>query len=386
MSLSSCQQEESNTKSFTVKNNLNLDRTSETVSIPAAKVAQLVQEFGAENLLLRDAATDSLLVIQPIDNDLDGAIDEILFQTDIKGNAEKEFTITGAKDGAAQQPESEFTTYSRFVPERTDDYTWENERVAFRTYGPVAQKMVEENTAGGTLTSGMDAWFKRVPYSIINDWYKKNEAEAGYYHIDHGEGYDPYHVGSSRGIGGIGVWENDTLYTSKNFTGYTTIAEGPIRTLFELRYAPWQANGRTINETKRISLDMGSNLTRFESALQSSGPVPNYTIGITLHEKEGDVKANKQDGWFRYWEPIDDSFLGTGIVLSPARVYDSKDHRVEAKDHSHLYVITKPDTDTLTYYAGFGWEKSGQFKSQQDWDAYLADFAKRLASPLEVKF
>ncbi|WP_205702909.1 DUF4861 domain-containing protein [Botryobacter ruber] len=384
--LSACQQQSGDTVSFTVKNNLDLDRTAETVSVPANKVSKLLQEYGAENLLIKDDATDSLLVTQAIDNDQDGTIDVILFQASLKANEEKKFTIEGAKDGAARQPKSKLTTYSRFVPERTDDYTWENDRVAFRTYGPVAQQLVEEGKEGGTLTSGMDAWLKRVDYPIINNWYKKNEPEPGYYHIDHGEGYDPYHVGASRGIGGIGVLEGDTLYVSRNFTGYKTIAEGPIRTMFELTYAPWQVNGRTIQEKKRISLDLGSNLTRFESQLQSDQPVPNYTIGITLHDKKGEVKGNPEQGWFRYWEPMDDSFLGTGVVLVPSAVQSFKDHRVDTKDQSHLYVITKPANDKLVYYAGFGWEKSGQFTTKEAWDQYLASFAKRVASPLEVRF
>ncbi|WP_460921019.1 DUF4861 domain-containing protein [Pontibacter brevis] len=383
---SSCQQENSNTKSFTVKNNLDMDRTAETVSVPVSEVEAFVKEYGAENILIRDGETDSLLVTQALDNDADGTIDEILFQTDIRANAEKNFEITGAADGAAQQPKSGLTTYSRFVPERTDDYTWENDRVAFRTYGPVAQRMVEEGTPGGTLTSGMDVWLKRVNYPIINKWYEGYKEDPNFYHVDRGEGYDPYHVGASRGIGGIGVLVGDTLHVSKNFTEYKTIAEGPIRTVFELSYAPWQADGRTINEKKRISLDLGSNMTRFENYLEADQSLPNATIGITLHEKKGEVKANPEQGWFRYWEPMDGSNLGTGVVLAPAVVEDYKDHRVDTKDQSHLYVITKPENNKLVYYAGFGWEKSGQFKSKEEWDQYLANFAKRVASPLEVKF
>ncbi|MHA6247159.1 DUF4861 family protein [Pontibacter sp. CAU 1760] len=383
--LLSCQQSDNSAKRITVKNNLDLGRT-ETVSVPAHQISDLLKQYGAENILVRDAATDSLLVTQPLDNDADGTIDEILFQVKIGANAQRTFLLAGAKDAARKQPKSKRTTYSRFVPERTDDYTWENDHVAFRTYGPVAQQMVEQGKSGGTLTSGMDAWLKRVDYPIINKWYEGYKTDGNFYHQDRGEGYDPYHVGISRGIGGIGVLEDDSLYVSRNFTGYKTIAEGPIRTVFELTYAPWQANGRTITEKKRISLDLGSNLTRFEEHLQSNKPLPNATIGITLHDEQGEVKANPVQGWFRYWEPMDGAHLGTGVVLAPAAVQDYKDHRVAAKDQSHLYVIASPDKGRLVYYAGFGWDKSGQFETKEAWDAYLESFAKRLASPLEVKF
>jgi hypothetical protein len=380
-----CQQND-HARTLKVKNNLGISRVSETVHIPVEEVDALVQKFGVEDLYIKDGATDSVLVSQALDNDADGRVDEILFQVDIEANEEKVYTITGSENGATMRPKSDRTTYSRFVPERTDDYTWENDRVAFRTYGPVAQQLVEQGKEGGTLTSGMDAWLKRVNYPIIDKWYKGNQEEPGYYHIDHGEGYDPYHVGSSRGIGGIGVWENDSLYVSKNFTGYKTIAEGPIRTVFELTYAPWQANGRTITEKKRISLDLGSNLTRFEEELQSDQAVPNYTIGLTLHDNKGEVKAQPEQGWFRYWEPMDSAMLGTGIVLAPDVVQGYMEHRVDSKDQSHIYVLTKPQDEKLVYYAGFGWTRGGQYKSKEEWDQYLADFARRIASPLEVRF
>ncbi|WP_187264729.1 DUF4861 domain-containing protein [Pontibacter beigongshangensis] len=382
---SSCQQNLYSQK-FTVSNNLGIERKTETVSIPIAKVRKLAEKYGAENLLVKDAATDAVLVSQALDSNADGTIDEILFQTNMEPNGKKDFIVRALEKAAAQRPESKLSTYSRFVPERTDDYTWENDRVAFRTYGPVAQQMVERKEPGGTLTSGIDAWLKRVDYPIINKWYQNHADKPGAYHIDSGEGYDPYHVGDSRGIGGIGVWENDRLHVSKNFVSYKSIAEGPIRTVFELTYAPWQANGRTITETKRISLDLGSNLSRYEVTLQSNQPLPNATIGITLHDQKGEVKTDQEQGWFRYWEPMDDSELGTGLVVDPAVVQVYKEHRVHTRDQSHLYVLTTPKHNSITYYPGFGWKKSGQFTSKADWDAYLADFAKRLASPLEVKF
>lgn len=155
---------------------------------------------------------------------------------------------------------------------------------------------------GATLTSGIDLWLKKVEYLIIDKWYARNLEESGYYHKDHGEGYDPYHVGKSRGTGGIGVWKGDTLLVSNNFTAYRTIAIGPLRTVFELDYAPWSEFG--IQETKRISLDLGANFSKVEISLSPNRPVPNYTIGITLHEGEGEVILNDEKAYFSHWEQI----------------------------------------------------------------------------------
>ncbi|MDP4208672.1 MAG: DUF4861 domain-containing protein [Bacteroidota bacterium] len=370
---------------FAVKNNLPLARKSETVSVPVEKLVNLVKSFGAENIFIKDAVSGKVLASQVVDNDVDGKPDEILFQVDIKAKEVRKFLAEGLKDGASKQPKSKVATYSRFVPERIDDYAWENDRVAFRTYGPTAQKLTEAGRTDGTLTSGMDCWLKCVNYSIIDSWYKKNAAQAGYYHIDHGEGYDPYHVGDSRGCGGIGVWDNGKLYASKNYVTYKTVAVGPIRTIFELTYAPWDANGKIIIEKKRISLDLGSNLSRYEVELKSSQPLPNIVAGITLHEKNGEVKTNAAEGWVRYYEPMDSSKLATAIVISPSQLIDMKDYRVEQKEQSHLFVFAKPQ-EKVVFYAGFEWEKSGQFKTVKDWDAYLSAFSKRIASPLVVTY
>lgn len=373
------------TLTFTVRNRLAVARPIETVSLPAVRLASLIKTYGADNLLVRDAG-GAVLVSQALDNDADGQADELLFQTALAANETRKFTVSGAADGTAQRPKSPYSTFSRFVPERIDDYAWENERVAFRTYGPVAQQLTEAGRKDGTLTSGMDCWLKRVSYPVIDKWYAGYKTDPSYYHHDRGEGYDPYHVGDSRGCGGTGIWDEGRLWVSKNFVSYKTLATGPIRTVFELTYAPWRANGRPVTERKRISLDVGSNLTRYEDYCSSPQALPNFVVGITLHEKKGAVQTDQKAGWFRYWEPVDDAEIGTGLVLDPRSVTEVRDYRVEQPDLSNLLVFMRPATGPFVFYAGFGWTKSGQFRTPQEWDVYLAQFAQRLASPVELSW
>lgn len=368
---------------ITVRNSLSLARRAETVSLPLARLPASVRRLSPASLRVHDAR-QQVLVSQLLDNDGDGQPDELLFQTDVPAGAIQTFTVAG---GTGALPPSAVTTFARFVPERTDDFAWENDRVAFRTYGPNAQELYDKKDPNGTLSSGMDCWLKRVPYPIIDKWYGRHVHEKPFaYHTDTGEGYDPYHVGASRGVGGTGVLDQGRLFVSRNFTHYKVLATGPIRTVFELTYAPWDAAGRQVTERKVISLDLGSNLTRYEEHLAAPTPLPNCTIGLTLHEGKGEVKADRRAGWCRYWEPIDDSGLGTGVVLDPSYLLDYQDHRSAEKDQSQLYMVTQPRRGALVFYAGFGWQKSGQFASAAAWDAYLAEFAQRLASPLAVSW
>lgn len=367
-------------KKVVVENKLQLER-NEVVAIRlnAYKSLSKIKDFNA--VLLKDAS-GKLVVTQLVDTNLDGTPDELLFQAAVPALSKVVYTLFIDKKSKAKRSVSPHTTFARFVPERIDDFAWENDRVAFRTYGPEAQRLVEQGKPGGTLSSGIDIWLKKVNYPIIDSWYAKNVAVPGYYHIDHGEGYDPYHVGSSRGNGGTGIWEKDSLYTSKNYTRYKVIATGPLRAIFELDYAPWSAYG--ITETKRISLDLGSNFSKFENKISAINKIPNYTLGITLHQEKGQVAINAQKGVFRHWEPIDDSFVGEGIVIDPSVVKTAMNHHSKSADQSQILVVTAPKKDTLTYYVGFVWSKSVQVQSVQDWDAMLEKQSQLIQSPLLI--
>lgn len=365
---------------ISVKNTLDFSR-KEVVSVSGKQLSDLLKNNKESDLRIKKEGTQEYLVLQWIDYNQDGIADELLFQAEILAKSKANFEIVF--DATIPLVESPITTFSRFVPERTDDYAWENDKVAFRTYGPDAQKRVEEKRPEGTLTSGIDLWLKRTGKPIVNKWYAENLKTPGYYHIDHGEGHDPYQVGASRGTGGTGIWQDNQLYTSKNFMSYKTIAVGPLRTVFELKYAPFSPY--EVKETKRISLDLGSNFSKFEITIDADKQIPNYATGISLHENKGEVKINKKEGWFRHAEKIDGLFLGEGIVLNPKLVKEAFSNVSKLKDHSDLIVVANPKQNKLIYYAGFAWQKSGQVSNESDWDTLLQKQAKLLANPLEIK-
>ena len=372
--LSSCADQEK-TKTITVKNNLDADRSFETVELTKdfLKVADL------SNIGIRNTATQKLLVTQTIDQDGDGTLDLIIFQPEIKANGEQTFEVVTISE--AERPEAEALCYSRFIPERTDDYTWENDKVAFRVYGPVAQKMIEDDIPGGTLSSGVDAWLKRVEYPIINKWYKETMDGSGDYHIDTGEGLDNFHVGPSRGVGGIAVKVDTAYYISRNYTSWRTITTGPLRTSFHLEYANWDAAGNTITESKVISLDLGQNFSKFDTSIQG---VNEISAGLMLHEKKGVVSGNKDKGWVSYWEPIADTEIGIAIVASEKYFIDFETYDTEVKDLSNAYAHLNVIDNKVVYYAGFAWKKSEQFPTKELWEAHLNRFSEQLNSPLTV--
>lgn len=182
--------------------------------------------------------------------------------------------------------------------------------------------------------------------------------------------------------GGIGIWKNGKLYISENFVEWKIIANGFIRTIFELAYNAWDVDGLRVSEVKRVTLDAGSNLNRFDSTFKCDGRTDEltYAVGIALAQHEGGTATpNKTNGWLAFWEPSEQNgALGCGIVVDPASLIDI----VKTDDHN-IVLARARSGEPATYYTGAGWDRSGDFGSDEDWNIYLDRFAKRLASPLK---
>ena len=128
-----CSQKE-NTKIITVKNELDIERSFETVEL----TKDFLKVVDLTTIGIRNAMTGELEVSQLVDMEGDGISDLLLFQPMVGPKSESTYAIVSIT--ATEKPVAIEHCYSRFVPERTDDYAWENDKVAFRTFGPTAQK------------------------------------------------------------------------------------------------------------------------------------------------------------------------------------------------------------------------------------------------------
>lgn len=365
--------ERSNELIITVSNPTDADRLIETVKI------NLPDQFSAStSFIVEDKKNEKELQTQLLDENGDNLPEAILFQVALKANESRQFTI---KEGQSAITPSEVKTFGRFVPERTDDFTWENDKVAFRVYGPTAQRMVEEGVKGGTYSGGVDCWLKKVDYSIIDRWYAGNTAEPGYYHKDHGEGLDNYHVGPSLGCGGTGVMIDEELHTSKNYTAYKVLTNGPIETKFKLDSAPFGSENKQVEQVKVGSIELGSNFTKFVIDVEGSSTL---TTGITLHDKTGVINVDENACWGDYWAPHYGEELGNAIVVDPKYYAGYSEVISDEKDKSHLLMHLNVIDGKVEYYAGFAWSGSQQFASKEDWQQHLSQFAQQIQSPLVV--
>ncbi|WP_377895787.1 DUF4861 family protein [Alteromonas sp. R78001] len=259
--------------------------------------------------------------------------------------------------------------YAKFIPERRDDFAWENDKVAFRVYGPAAP------LAGHA--SGVDAWLKKVDYSIIDKWYAMH-FNGKSYHEDRGEGYDPYHTGISRGVGGSAVWVNETPYYGHNFTHYKIHQNNSDEVKFTLYYE-FETPLGTVKEEKTISLALGSQLYKVNSLFSLNGKPSSLpiAIGVATHDEKASVYRSAEEGWIAAWEIMDGKGLGTGAVIEPSKISKIVHTPSQTKDESHIWMITQSSTDgSLAYHAGFAWEDAGDITTIKQWQQYLNNYGR----------
>jgi rhamnogalacturonyl hydrolase YesR len=354
-----------------IENPLPEARGPETIALKLSELVRILPTLAPEKLLVVDGA-GRVVLSQLVDTNGDEALDELVFQTRFGAGESKTFRVQVGERKPFKA--SDFKVYGRFVRERHDDFAFESDKVAHRMYGQDLETWAKEPLT----SSGIDIWAKRTPRLVINDWYMTDD-----YHRDNGDGADLYSVNKARGCGGLGVWEGGKLYVSRNFVKSRVLAQGPLRLLFELSYAPYDtASGRVV-ETKRITLDAGRNLNRFESHFKVESGARPTTVGIGIAKHAGGSAAfEKPLGLLTSWEPLkkgEGGNVGCGIALSPETVEGSQDAELDT-----LLIANVPPTGPQVYYAGFGWDRSGDFASREDWVEYAQGFARALRAPLRV--
>ena len=253
----------------------------------------------------------------------------------------------------------------RYAPERLDDILWENDRTAHRIYGPALE------AAEPPSTSGIDAWGKSVRWP-----YMDRQLKTGDQHSFHGEGLDFYDVNTFRGAGGLGVWQDNKLWTSRNFKTYRIEETGGDEARFSVDYAPWPVDvNRRVWETRDFSLPMGSNFTRMTSTLNSDSTDPLIVgIGITRRTNNngsGFVTRDAANGRLTFWEPENPEHgsIGVAILVDPAMV-----EGFTQDADNYLILLRVTPGQPFTYYMGSAWDGGLDFKTREAWESFVAAY------------
>lgn len=347
-----------------ITNPANFNRTDAVVAIAWSEIVKISPRIDTANLLVFDKAKNIAVPYQ-LEHKGKKQVQNLLVQVSLLAKQNLLLELRKGKPATYT-----VKTYARFVPERKDDFAWENDKIAFRMYGK-ALEQTRENA------HGIDVWAKRTTKMVINDRYKLNK-----YHIDNGDGLDYYHVGATLGAGNIAPYLADSLWYLGNFSAYKVLDNGPLRSTFQLFYDEATAGGLKIKTTKTISIDAGSQLNKIENiyTYNSNADLP-VAIGFITRNESEKITMTEPNGTVGYWEPEHgkDGITGVGAILPVKPVKYVREKK------QLLAVSSVKSNQPMVYYAGAAWNKAGEITTSEQWFNYLKNFKNGLAQPIKVK-
>lgn len=349
----------SGTKQIEISNGSDFDRTGEMVEA-------IIPDFsGDSHYVLKDQAGNEVAyqVIQG-----EGDTHSIIFQADVKALSKSVYALSKGEP-APVAPK----TSARFVPERKDDFAWENDLAAYRMYGPA---LANENPS-----NGVDLWLKKTSELIVDTFYYNELNKGQSYHVDHGKGLDCYKVAHTLGCGGIAPYIGDSLYVGNHYNSYEVKENGPLRSVFTLTYDSVPVAGKTYKQTVTITANAGSPLNKAVVTFEGDDDDISLAGGIYLNEGQGVMKDGT--GFIAYAE---NAISNAGIPAGRnyTAVVINNDAASVKKTGDHLLLTAPYHTGAeFVYYFGGGWSQ-WQFPTDESWFDAIDQFAAGLKKPLVV--
>ena len=328
------------------------------------------------------------------------------------------------------QPQKVWAT-GAYYKIRKDDIAWENDRCAYRVYGPALQRT-------GERSFGTDIWAKNTPDTVVYDRYfkdmngnilgaqidakakalekqakgEKNPTKATKlseqakalraqshevdvttsFHLDHGNGLDPYRVGATLGLGAPGLMVGKELIMPYCYKTYKILDNGPLRFTVELTYNPSAVGDqKNVVEHRIISLDKGSNFNKMTVWYEGLTHPTDFVTGVPIHEEDTETKTLAKD-YVSYADPTDNIevnnsqvYVGVlfpnGIDETYYQLFDQK-HDGATGHILGLHRALKSG-EKFSYYFGSAWSKY-DVRSYAEWQLRIKGFMDALKAPLQV--
>ena len=306
---------------------------------------------------------------------------------------------------------------------RKDDIAWENDRCAYRVYGPALQKT-------GERSFGTDIWVKNTPDTVVYERYVKDmngnikgdkidakvralkkqgkalqtqlkslQAESNEvdiltsFHLDHGNGLDPYRVGATLGLGAPSLMVGKNQVLPYCYKDYRILDNGPLRFTVELAYNPSTVGDmKNVVEHRIISLDKGSNFNKMTVWYDGLNTPTDFATGFPIHEEDTETKTFAKD-YVSYADPTDNIEVNNSQVYVGVLFPEGIDHtyyQLFDKKHDgatgHALGLKRglKNGEKYSYYFGAAWSKY-DVRSYAEWQIRIKDYLDALKNPLQVE-
>lgn len=261
---------------------------------------------------------------------------------------------------ACQKEAVQPKVFGRYVPERKDDFAWENEYAAFRMYGPALRP---ENPS-----NGVDLWLKASPELIVDSFYYREHVLGLPYHINYGKGLDCYKVGHTCGCGGLVVLADNKTYVGGPYDRWEIVEQSPEKFVFRLEYDSLQVGEKVLQESITITAEAGTAMNKAEVILK--GEYDGELLvggGIYMHDTIDHFEVYESLGTVFYEEDALSDKTAAQMnyeyngSTSQGRIYITvqvpEATVTDLQDGNLIAVKPYQLGDTLTYYFGATWSE-----------------------------
>lgn len=257
--------------------------------------------------------------------------------------------------------------FGQIYPERYDDLAWENDVVAFRTYGPALND---------DKLYGYDIFLKRNSSQPVLPKMYEDFFNGITYHEDHGFGLDCYAVGPTLGAGATAIVDRTgSLVYPGCYSKCNILVNGPKVFIASLLFEPVVVDGDTIREQRIIMLESGSNLNSTSVIYHGATKPLKIAVGIALHD-DGRVVIDSENSYMAYHEPTQgpdngDVFIGASF---PSKMDSIR--KVDKDDVMQLLAFTTVYPRVpFSYYWGYGWDRAN-VKDMDEWIGMLKQMSE----------
>lgn len=345
-------------------------------NLPFRRVNEMASFFSYENIsenhfILKNFKGE----IIPYQITYDG---QFIFPVNIEANSKEIFFLSKGENNY-----NDTICYGRIFSERLDDLAWENDKAAYRAYGPALQ-------ATGEKAFGYDIWTKSVRKPVLEKRYYDALQRKISFHKDHGEGMDVYAVGPTLGGGTTAlINSSDSIIMPYCWKKAKVMDNGPLRFTAELIYNPIEFEGRVIEEHRKISLDAGEWLNCTDIYYHGADKDQNFIAGIVVH-------SSNPQGYYLFpennivsyvdftQEPDEDNgLIFVGMVGPQKSSTEFIPYNDSLEITGHAVIKMNCTNQPERYYWGGAWSKGGM-NSIEEWHEYLKEFKLRKENPLKV--
>ena len=264
---------------------------------------------------------------------------------------------------AGCRPAPEVKVMARAVPERADDFVFENNLVAGRFYG--------EALEGNPTSPGLDIWVKLPGALVADEWYRGAMEDPDYYHHDHG-GKDCYKVAVSLGGGAsVPYVEGRLCFPATNYRSSRVDSLTPGMLRFTLNYPAWEiAPGVEVALEKTVTVTADTYFCDVEDVYTFTG-ADSLTVaaGFNRHLAQNTIELEQvSDDRYAIWEHASDQSIEPEEgMLGVAVVMPGSEAVCMSADSTHALLLKSVTSgEPVCYKFGSCWSK-GDIKTAEDW-------------------